>query len=429
MITKHQRIKETLSYSIEEPYSLEEILFFDIETTGFSPNTSFLYLIGCMYYKDNSWQLIQWLSDGIDSEKLIIEAFLSMLQGYKKIIHYNGTGFDIPYLLSKLKHYGLINPFLKIESYDIYKKLLPHKKLLALNSLKLGDIQNYVEFKRKDTYSGGDLITVYTNFIGRLQYEKLKLKNSSNSVNTIASSNTSSPTAEELSNILFLHNAEDIEGLLLVASLLKYVDFIENRPIDKEIQISLMKDNYLKLQSKLPYYMDKPINYILPLHIYWNQKNMTINHPYYNLSINVSISNNRLNLYLPFIHGELKYFYKDYKDYYYLPAEDIAIHKSVAEYVDKEYRKKAKANTCYNKKFGFFIPFFQNKTDDTIFKEDFSFYINYGDKIMFYPIDLSEETVTLLESNNINWYDYMLHLLTIMFQNKSIAINNLKPHI
>ncbi|MDY3919965.1 MAG: ribonuclease H-like domain-containing protein [Candidatus Limivivens sp.] len=52
----------------------------------------------------------------------------------------------------------------------------------------------------------------------------------------------------------------------------------------------------------------------------------------------------------------LKYFFKDYKNYYYLPMEDQAIHKSVAAYVEKENREPAKASTCYTKKSGCFLP-------------------------------------------------------------------------
>ena len=40
------------------------------------------------------------------------------------------------------------------------------------------------------------------------------------------------------------------------------------------------------------------------------------------------------------INDSLKYFYTDYKNYYYLPKEDMAIHKSVAAYVDRDHKKK-----------------------------------------------------------------------------------------
>ena len=64
------------------------------------------------------------------------------------------------------------------------------------------------------------------------------------------------------------------------------------------------------------------------------------------------------------------------KDYYYLPKEDMAIHKSVAQFVDKEYRKQAKANTCYTKKTGLFIPRF-GETLNPIFKIDYKDPVNY----------------------------------------------------
>ncbi|MDO5424309.1 MAG: ribonuclease H-like domain-containing protein [Eubacteriales bacterium] len=54
--------------------------------------------------------------------------------------------------------------------------------------------------------------------------------------------------------------------------------------------------------------------------------------------------------------GTLKYFFPDYRNYYYLPAEDQAVHRSVAAYVEKENRVPAKAATCYIKKDGCFLP-------------------------------------------------------------------------
>lgn len=56
------------------------------------------------------------------------------------------------------------------------------------------------------------------------------------------------------------------------------------------------------------------------------------------------------------IRDTLKYFYPDYQNYYYLPEEDMAIHKSIADSVDPSYRKKATKNTCYTKKAGIFLP-------------------------------------------------------------------------
>lgn len=54
---------------------------------------------------------------------------------------------------------------------------------------------------------------------------------------------------------------------------------------------------------------------------------------------------------VPIYEEELKYFYSNYTDYYYLPTEDVALHKSVAGFVDKEHRIQASAANCYTRKF------------------------------------------------------------------------------
>ena len=65
-----------------------------------------------------------------------------------------------------------------------------------------------------------------------------------------------------------------------------------------------------------------------------------------------------LDLQITLYQGELKYFYPNYKDYYYLPYEDTAIHRSVGEYVDPDARIRASAKNCYTKTTGLFLPQF-----------------------------------------------------------------------
>ncbi len=59
---------------------------------------------------------------------------------------------------------------------------------------------------------------------------------------------------------------------------------------------------------------------------------------------------------VPLYEEEMKYFYSNYKDYYYLPLEDVAIHKSIASFVDKEHRVQARAQTCYTRKYSSYLP-------------------------------------------------------------------------
>ena len=71
---------------------------------------------------------------------------------------------------------------------------------------------------------------------------------------------------------------------------------------------------------------------------------------------NLLINNDQLSLTIPVITDSLKFFFPNYKEYYYLIKEDMAIHKSVATYVDKDFRKKATADNCYTKKDAIFVP-------------------------------------------------------------------------
>jgi len=68
------------------------------------------------------------------------------------------------------------------------------------------------------------------------------------------------------------------------------------------------------------------------------------------------------------IECELKHYFNDFKNYYYLPAEDEAMHKSVAQYVDASAKQKATRETAYTKKAGHFYPA-PNDTDKLLFKK------------------------------------------------------------
>ena len=63
----------------------------------------------------------------------------------------------------------------------------------------------------------------------------------------------------------------------------------------------------------------------------------------------IVVKDNTIVLKVNLFDGKLKFYHDNYKDYYYLPTEDMAIHKSVATFVDKSYRQPATADNCYGK--------------------------------------------------------------------------------
>ena len=321
---------------LKEHYPLEEILIFDIETTGFSARNSQLYLIGCIYFEENSPKIRQWFAETPKEEVRLIKEFFDFLKAYRYLIHFNGNGFDIPYLTQKADTLELNCSFSDVESIDLYKILSPFKTLLKLENLKQKTVEHYFGIDREDLYNGGELIDVYRQYI-------------------------KSPD-DECKHLLLLHNHDDICGLLQLMPLLAFQDITKEQIVFQNARIC----DYVSMEgtSKKEAYLSFSLAAPLPKPISFAKEECYLT---------VHGQNGKIRV--PVYTGELKFFYEDYKNYYYLPLEDTAVHKSVAEFVDKEYRQKAKANNCYSKKNGIFLPqmskifspCFQNDYKDRIF--------------------------------------------------------------
>ncbi len=371
MITKEYALNQMPGYPFDKDYDLSRIAFFDIETTGFAAESTYLYLIGCSYYKDSSFRLIQWFSEGIKEESLLITSFFEFLKNYDVLLHYNGNGFDIPYLQRKIAVLNLDYSFDQVTSFDIYKKLQPYKKIFKLSSFKLKSLEVFLNIRRQDTFDGGDLIQVYQSYIGKRHYENLwKTRNSITELPTTSE-------ADILLRQLLLHNADDIQGLLLISPILSYIDLFE-KPI--RILQAGVNDDILSIRFEI-------------------SANLPVSISYGNDLVHLVAFENTALITVRVYEGELKYFYDNYKDYYYLPAEDCAIHKSVAHFVEKDYRVKAKPSNCYTKKKGIFAPQYELLITPY-------FKINHNDKLTFLEI----HTDFLLQEDNLE--PYVTHLLT-----------------
>ncbi len=362
-----QIIPYQLFYPIADKYVKEEMLFFDIETTGFSANESYVYLIGCAYYRDNSFRLIQWFMDGIEEETQLISHFFEFIQSYRLLIHYNGTGFDLPYLLQKVSLHNLPYNFKHIDSLDIYKQIIPYKKRLPVSDLKLKTVERFLEIKRKDPYSGGELIDVYMKYLAFHTLESKKVATSSfhplkqSGLPILGSGNT-----KEYLNALLLHNAEDVMGLLPISSILSYVDLFQGKG---RVTCATLQDDELVVEIDLAHSLPKPI-----------KESIELNSPHMPILLSLKAANQAATLRIPVMKGELKFFFENFKDYYYLPQEDTAIHKSVGEYVDKAYRQNAKANNCYIKKASSFLP-------QKVCYQTPAFRYEYKDKLTWFEAD------------------------------------------
>ena len=321
MITIKHPIEFPNTYPLDRIGPLKDLLFFDIETTGFSGETSQLYLIGCTYFDGFGWKLIQWFADTRQAEKELLDAFFEFLKRFKILIHFNGDRFDIPYLLKCCERLGLDYHFDDLISIDIFKKIKPYRKLLKLENMKQKSIEQFLGIARTDKYNGGQLIEVYKDYL--MTHE------------------------QNLYDLLILHNEDDLKGMPSILPILNYPDFLEHpltlsgQEIVDEPGTDGRCRHLLKLTCKSFCSIPVPVKASLS-------------------PARCTMEKDQITFFVELTEGTLKHFYPDYKDYYYLPFEDRAVHKSIGSCVDKDARVKATAASCYTKTTGFFLPQFED---------------------------------------------------------------------
>ena len=308
----------------EEP---EHALYFDIETTGFRAASSHLYLIGAAWKdpeKKDTWILRQILSEYPQEETALLRAFAALSGGFDTLVHYNGDRFDIPYLKEKYEGAGLPDPILDKRSVDLYKLLRPFKASLGLSGLKQRDVEELLRLYREDPYDGGQLIRVYRDFV---KTGDAALKKS-----------------------LLLHNREDVSGMLLctgTAVFIRLFSYLEGKTESGfclHTQSARIKENGAgKTILQIPFTLPPTLRFPAPL-----SRDDEIG------SIRLKDQGGVVSVFI--LEDTLYHYFPDWQNYYYLPAEDTAIHKSVASFVDPKWRQKATAQTCYTKRSGQYLP-------------------------------------------------------------------------
>ena len=364
--------------------SLEDALLYDIETTGLNPKASQLYLLGVLlFHKENS-EFIQYFAESVRDEEEILEQFFQLCQTKKVLISFNGEGFDNRFIEAMAKSYGKLPLHLNLKQLDLFKLIRKRKKFYGLESCSLKSCERFLGIYREDRCNGGELISVYREYLQDKDSEK--------------------------KNLLLLHNREDIQNIPALFSFLAYENIFQGNVYFqrmeflvgdkmKETNYNHQKDNSLQIKDleleerqnshtseKLCLRFSLPSSVPMPLKL--TPKNFLL-----------EIKETSLCLTVPLYQGELCYFFKDYKDYEFIPSEDRAVHKSLANMYPKEMREKAKASTAYQKMKTSFLPVFQEK--EKVFKK------TYQDKQCFIPF--KENTF-----ESINPVEYLLDFLSVL---------------
>ena len=337
-------IETTVSTELLETICpLSEVLFVDIETTGLSGERNRIYMIGCACYEQGGFATTQWFDNTGTDEKSVLSSFLLFASGYKLLVHYNGTRFDLPFIRKRMDVHSLPDTLTGMRSLDYYQVMKPYRRLLGLPDYKQQTVEAYLGTGREEEASGGDLVRVYQKYLANGGSELLKS--------------------------LLDHNAADIRGLVLLLPALEYTSLSDPGIRVTKAQAGYYTDYEGQQGEELLLYFS--IRRTMPTALY-----SSADHCF------VKLDGRQGLLKIPFYNETMKYFYANYKDYYYLPEEDMAIHKYISSYVDRTHRVQARPETCYTRKAGIYLPQWRDSSGD-LFRKPF-FKRSYSDPDLFF---------------------------------------------
>lgn len=288
----------------------DDVLFFDIETTGLNKVSTSLYLIGCGFYKSGYLNTKFFFGDSPEEEQELLDNFMDFAMNFNTIIHFNGTKFDLPYLDYKCRKYSIKNVLDNLNSLDLYKEIKPLRYLLFRESMRQKCVEDFLGIERKDKYNGGELIPIYYDYV-----------------------NTKDNNCFEN---LMMHNREDVLGMHKLFPILEYLrlDTLSLQYVDHNT--NKYSDYFNNENTEIIFRFKTDLK--LP-----KDFSVILNNIYYKFDT----VNDMLIIRVPALAGNVKHYYENYNDYYYLPDEGFCIHKNAASGVDKSLKQKATKDNCY----------------------------------------------------------------------------------
>ena len=344
MIKRSSSLPDFKTYCDILGYDPVSSVFWDIETTGLSGRSNMFFLFGIVCLENGSWQLKQYMAESLEEEGSLLKELENIFSHYKTIIHFNGSGFDIPFIKQRLKTYNMADFLSDKHSIDLYRTFLPLKRFLSPEGFTQQHLERLTHLIREDQLPGKTVASLFPKYA--LTKEKT------------------------LADLLLLHNADDMKGMLHILSLSLYLQLftcpeeaIEGLCLSSESILGSSESDVKKvalLSFKLRLKEKLSVGFQTEISLSDGFPSIFSKKAY--LSVDFS-EKQTFVMDIPCPSCSMKHFFTDYKNYYYLPAEDMAIHKSVAAYMDPEYRQKADPDHCYIKKHGTFIPYFFGSPD------------------------------------------------------------------
>lgn len=318
------------------------LLLLNIETTGLYARSSYLYMAGFAWPEKGHYKACTLLAQSRREEPDILEEIRRITALRPAIRTFGGRTFSYQYLNERYanEHEGILIAENQTGG-DLQRKIAPLQEILGLTHIKKTAVEEKAGFRRSGVRTGGELIDIYQSF------ERTQ--------------------DEETGKVLLLHSREDLYSLAVLMRLEMFSDFFAGNT--GQVVITDEK-------TRMHAVFSMPAAFLWPVQI---------NTPF----IRGELSGTEAHLFMPVKEGRLYYFLQGpCRDYYYLPEEDRAVHKSVAVFVDRKYRRRATPDTLYVPKDGRFVqvpPALSSKYG--IFRRE------RKDPAVYLPVDVIDEQV------------------------------------
>ncbi len=302
-------------------------LFFDIETTGLSADTAFVFLIGCISFEEGGWNLNQYMIRFVQEERQLLTSFFEQAEKARILVHFNGSHFDIPFINKRASLIGMDSNLSSLSSVDLYLRYRPLKNLLGMKRMNQSSLEAWAGWERKDELSGKDMIGKYWSY----------------SVNK----------DKETETLILGHNRDDLKGMLRVFALEGYLTLSRGEILSEVRAKEEYPGSFLSLSFTCPLPLVRPLTVTKEIFPDGPLPSDSSGSP---ARYALFVKESEGSLTVPIFTGRLRHYFSDYKNYYYLPVEHKVIHKSVASFVEKEYKEHATPENCYVEQTGRFLP-------------------------------------------------------------------------
>ena len=148
-----------------ETIPLENLLFFDIETTGLGGSGAVGFLVGFASFTELGFEIRQYMLVDYPDESAMLEDILKEISGTKTIVSYNGTTFDLPFMQERMILNRVAKEFKSEKHIDLlhatrrfYKRRLQNCKLTNIE-------ENIFSFYREEDIPGYLVPSVYFEWL------------------------------------------------------------------------------------------------------------------------------------------------------------------------------------------------------------------------------------------------------------------------